>query len=379
MLEHLQLGQQAGIQILFEGVINNWTDSIIRAVTLKDGTSFFGNDPNAPKEAQQKIQSPLFAVSIRAFAQTDTEADTSSVIDSFAASITYNSKGTSNCLMPLIDNRYSFEHRVSDVMFRESHRLGMLLNTDELVTLLHFPSENIVSKKLYALTRKTKALPAIAKNKMFVLGENEHNSISEDVTVSVEDRLKHTHIIGATGTGKSTLLANLIKQDIANGYGVVLFDPHGDLVNDVMASTPEEKIKDVVLIDPSDTEYFVGLNLLQAYSEIEKEVLSSDLVVSFRRHATSWGDQMSAVLGNAILAILESSTGGTLHDLRRFLIEKEYRLQFLKEVTDPSVLYYWHKEYPLLKTNSIGPILTRLDAFLRPKSIRNMLIQKKWN
>jgi hypothetical protein len=136
-------------------------------------------------------------------------------------------------------------------------------------------------------------------------------------------------------------------------------------------------LPDVVLIDPSDGEYPIGLNILEAHSDIEKEVLSSDLVASFRRYATSWGDQMNAVLGNAIQAILENEEGGTLNDLRRFLIEKEFRQSFLKKVSEPSVLYYWQREYPLLKTNSIGSILTRLDTFLRPKSIRNMVIQRR--
>jgi hypothetical protein len=85
---------------------------------------------------------------------------------------------------------------------------------------------------------------------------------------------------------------------------------------------------------------------------------------------------MNAVFGNAVVAILENKQGGSLHDLRRFLIEKEFRQEYLKSVTDPSIVYYWQKEYPLLKTSSIGPILTRLDTFLRPKSIRNMVIQK---
>ena len=86
---------------------------------------------------------------------------------------------------------------------------------------------------------------------------------------------------------------------------------------------------------------------------------------------------MNSVLGNAVLAILESTQGGSLHDLRRFLLEKEFRQTILQTVTDVSVLYYWQHEFPLLKTTSIGPILTRLDTFLRPKSIRNMVVQKK--
>jgi len=86
---------------------------------------------------------------------------------------------------------------------------------------------------------------------------------------------------------------------------------------------------------------------------------------------------MNSVFANAILAFLESTEGGTLVDLRRFLIEKPFRDSFLKTVTDPNILYYWQKEFPILKSSSIGPILTRLDTFLRPKLIRNMVAQKK--
>ncbi len=376
VLERLLTNEQAGIQILFQPALNRWSESILRSVTMYDGTSFFADAPEAPKLALEKVQSPLYGVTIRTFAQSLELPDSFRILENISFSLMNGSKGAFNALAPLSTQRYDVETRIDDILYRTSHRLGMLLNVDELTTLLHFPSESIHSKKLFAATRKTKEVPAIAKGKPFLIGENNHNTIHTNVTFGIEERLKHTHIIGATGTGKSTLIANLILQDIEAGMGVVLFDPHGDLVDDIIARIPPERIDDVVLVDPSDSEYPIGLNILHAKTDIEKEVLSSDLVAAFRKHATSWGDQMNAVFGNAILAILESTKGGSLNDLRRFLIEKEFRNGFLKTVTDPSVLYYWHKEYPLLKTNSIGPILTRLDTFLRPKSIRNMVVQK---
>lgn len=344
---------------------------------MPDGSSFFNDDPNAPKVALEKVQSPLFGVTIRAFAQADTQAGSLGIVQKLSYAIMNASVSATNQLVPLPSEAYDFETRVRDICLRESHRLGMLLNADELTTLLHFPSESISSKKLFSSIRKTKEVPGIAKGKAFVLGENYHNGIAGKVTFGIEDRLKHTHIIGATGTGKSTLIANLITQDIEQGHGIVLFDPHGDLVDDVIASIPESRIQDVVLVDPSDSAYSVGLNILEAHSDVEKEVLSSDLVAAFRRYSTSWGDQMNAVFGNAILAVLENTEGGTLNDIRRFLIEKDFKKKYLKNVTDPSVIYYWEKEYPLIKTNSIGPILTRLNTFLRPRAIRNMVIQHK--
>lgn len=377
ILERLTKQEQAGIQVLFQPTLNNWKESMIRSVSMLDGTSFFIDVPEAPELAREKTQSPLYATSIRAFAQAEDLGQAEALLQRISTAIVSGSKGLSNELIPLSNPDYDFETRANDILYRESHRLGMLINRDELLTFLHFPSENIQSKKLYGSTRKTKETPTIAKDKAFVLGENMHDGEREIVSIGIEERLKHIHIIGATGTGKSTLISNLVLQDISKGLGAVVFDPHGDLVDDIICRIPENRLKDVVLVDPADTEYPIGLNILEAKTDIEKEVLSSDLVASFRKHATSWGDQMNTVLGNCILAILESTEGGTLHDVRRFLIEKEYRNRFLKNISDPSVQYYWQREFPLLKTNSIGPILTRLDSFLRPKSVRNMLAQKE--
>lgn len=377
VLERIQEGEQAGMQILFQPTCNQWSESMRRSVTMYDRSSFFVDVPEAPQLAQEKTQSLLYAVSIRAFAQSETLEDAGAILQKLNHATIAASKSNYNHLIPLVHEGYDVHQRIEDILFRQSHRLGMLLNSDELCTLLHIPGDSIQSKKLYASSRTTKATPAIALNKDYVLGTNTHAGTTTEVTVSIEDRLKHTHIIGATGTGKSTLIANLILQDIRAGHAVILFDPHGDLVDTVCAHMPEDRISDVVLIDPSDIEFPVGINMLQAHSDTEREVLSSDLVASFRKFATSWGDQMNSVLGNAIIALLESPQGGTLHDLRRFLIEADFRKKVISTITDPSIKYYWLKEYPLLKTNSIGPIITRLDTFLRPKSIRNMVIQKK--
>jgi len=157
---------------------------------------------------------------------------------------------------------------------------------------------------------------------------------------------------------------------------VGVLDPHGDLVEDILASIPPERIGDVVLVDPSDEEFSVGFNILSAHSDLEKTLLASDLVSVFQRLSTSWGDQMGSVLQNAILAFLESSERGTIADMRRFLVDTQYRAQFLKTVSDPDVVFYWKKTFPQLTGNrSIGPVLTRLETFLSPKSIRYMVSQ----
>jgi excisionase family DNA binding protein len=169
----------------------------------------------------------------------------------------------------------------------------------------------------------------------------------------------------------------MIVQDIEAGNGLAVLDPHGDLIDQVIARVPEERIQDVVLFDPSDEAYPVGFNILSAHSDLERNLLASDLVSVFKRLSTSFGDQMTTVLGNAILAFLESNEGGTLADVRRFLVEPAFRERLLATVQDSEIVYYWQKEFPLLTGKPQGPILTRLDTFLRPKVIRYMVSQKE--
>src|ERR1051326_7696874 len=143
-----------------------------------------------------------------------------------------------------------------------------------------------------------------------------------------------------------------------------------------MARLPAARYKDVVLFDPSDEGWPIGMNVLQAHSEIERTLLASDLVAIFRRLSTSWGDQMHAILAQAIQTLLEANAGGTIADLRRFLVDTEFRRAFLASVEDEETIFYWTKQFPLLKGRPESPILTRLDAFLRPRLIRNIVTQK---
>lgn len=377
IFENLHDGELGMIQILFSGAINPWAPSIIRSVTGQKGESFFENAPEMPKLALEKTSSPLFAVTIRVLAGGDTAANADLIFKKVANALLQNSISDSNSLIPLLDKEYDFDTSVEDIALRQSHRVGMLLSCNELVNFVHFPSSSVASNKLERDIKRTKAAPSITEGHQFKLGINYHQGKEKLVSLSAAQRLKHTHIIGATGTGKSTFLLNSIIQDIEQGNGIAVLDPHGDLIESILSYIPENRIDDVLILDPADSEFPVGFNILSAHSEIEKEILSSDLVAVFRRLSTSWGDQMNSVFANAIIAFLESDQGGTLADLRRFLVEKSYRDQYLKTVKDSNIVYYWQKEFPILRSGSIGSILTRLDTFLRPKLIRNMVAQKK--
>ena len=142
-----------------------------------------------------------------------------------------------------------------------------------------------------------------------------------------------------------------------------------------MARVPDNRIRDVILFDPADEMFPIGFNILQANSDTEKNFLASDLVATFKSYSTSWGDVMDSVLANAVLAFVESTRGGTLFDLKRFLVEKEFRREFLETIQDEAVRYFWTNEFPMIAARTQSSVLIRLDSFLRQKLIRNIVCQ----
>lgn len=372
-MSELQPEELALFQVLFQPVQHHWAQSAWKAITDGKSQATFSNRPDLTIRAQDKFASSLYAVVVRIATKAEDFDRAWQIARELAFSLRTFTDLKGNALIPLHNEEYSFEAHYDDVPLRQSHRSGMILNTEELTGFVHFPSSAVQSVKLRREVERTKPAPAIS-NPVLVLGENRHLGKSVTVGLTLEQRFRHCHLAGVTGSGKSTLLFNLIRQDIEQGRGVGVLDPHGDLIDRLLAIIPPERINDVILFDPSDPTHTVGFNLLSAHSEAEKALLASDLVSVFERHSTSWGDQMNSVLRNAVLAFLESSQGGTLLDLRRFLLEPSFRVDFLATVNDMEVFYYWSKAFPQLTgTKSLGPILTRLDTFLSPKPIRHAL------
>jgi hypothetical protein len=376
-LSELRQGEFGLFQVLFQPAQHPWAKSITRSVARADGTPFFVNRPELAEAAESKVSKPLYAAVVRILVKSQRQERTLRIACDLSGSLRVFADPSGNQLIPLSNEDYAFEEHIEDVLRRQSRRSGMLLNSDELIGFVHIPSNDVRSTEFKRDAGNTKRAPSpVHHTSGVLLGQNVHARESKEVRLNPEQRVRHTHIIGASGTGKSTLLFNLISQDIQNGEGVALLDPHGDLIDRVLGMIPPHRIDDVILVDPSDEQFSVGFNVLSAHSDLEKNLLASDLVSVFERLSATWGDQMGSVLSNAIHVFLDSSRRETLAELRRFLIEPSFRAEFLKTVEDPALLYYWQKAFPQLAGNkSIGPVLTRLDTFLGPKPIRYMVSQ----
>jgi hypothetical protein len=292
--EELGEGEVGVFQVLFQVVRNPWQESILRAVTDWEGRSFFADAPEMLSLAREKVSQPLFAAAIRVAAQSSRYGRAWELARTIGSGLLQFSDQRGNELIPLANDDYPDDLHEEDLVFRRTHRSGTILNLGELVGLAHLPSASVRSEKLLRERKRTKGAPAIASGHKLKLGENTHAGKTQAVTLSSEQRVRHTYVVGASGTGKSTLLLNLIIQDIENGEGVAVLDPHGDRIEQILGYIPEKRFSDVVLLDPSDEAYPIGLNILSAHSELEKNLLSSDLVAVFRRLSTSWGDQMTS-------------------------------------------------------------------------------------
>jgi hypothetical protein len=195
-----------------------------------------------------------------------------------------------------------------------------------------------------------------------------------------DERRRHLYIVGQTGTGKSTLLLNLIAQDIKRRAGLALLDPHGDLAEAVLMHYPKPRTGDLVYLNPADAERPIGFNPLSAVPEDLKPIVADGVVSAFRHvWPDSWGPRLDYILTNSIRALLDVP-GATLLMLPRLLIDETFRLHLVEQhVADPVVRSFWLNEYAGYSDNfrieAVSPIQNKIGKALIEPRLRNMLAQ----
>lgn len=215
-----------------------------------------------------------------------------------------------------------------------------------------------------------------------LLGQAEQRGERFDVPLSERDRATHINIIGASGMGKSTLMHNLIHQNIEQGKGVAVIDPHGDLIRDVLkASIEAEREQDVVLFTIRDEQYPIGLNLLAPIPGLSGDVISSHaLSVLKKMFADSWSETRMETVLDAALRALQFVPGSTLQDIPLLLLDSAFRASVLPQVKDLDTVDYWVNTYePLSKGQKVQiaqPITNRIRRFYRDPIMRRIVCQE---
>ncbi|MDD2354237.1 MAG: type IV secretion system DNA-binding domain-containing protein [Patescibacteria group bacterium] len=199
--------------------------------------------------------------------------------------------------------------------------------------------------------------------------------------IKTDDRRRHMYLIGKTGMGKSTVLENMIVDDIRAGFGVAVVDPHGDLAEKVIEYIPTHRIKDIVYFNPSDIDYPIAFNVVEQVEPHLQHLVASGLIGVFQKlWADSWGPRLEYILRNAILAILDFP-GSTLLGVVRMLSDKNYRKRVVANIKDPVVKAFWEKEFSgyadKFASEAVSPIQNKVGQFLSSSLMRNIIGQAK--
>jgi len=195
-----------------------------------------------------------------------------------------------------------------------------------------------------------------------------------------QDRLGHIYCIGKTGVGKSTLLENMAISDIQKGKGLCIIDPHGDIAENILNYIPEERIRDVIYLNPADIKQSIGFNPLKSIHPDHQHLVASGLISTFKKiWAESWGPRMEYILRFSLLTLLEYRHA-TLLDIQPLLTDQYFRNGILMRIKNQHILEFWRNEFekysPALKAEAIAPILNKIGLFRASIPLRNIVGQK---
>jgi hypothetical protein len=195
--------------------------------------------------------------------------------------------------------------------------------------------------------------------------------------IKTADRRKHNYILGKTGAGKSTLIANMAIDDIRKDRGIGIIDPHGDFCDTIMEFIPKRRINDVVYLEPFDLTHTFALNVLEVHNKEQKDLVSSGIVAIFKKiYVDSWGPRLEYILRNIIITLLEVE-GTTLVDILRIIGDAGYRKRIVEKIQDPVIKSFWDNEFARMpdsmKAEAVSPIQNKVGQFVSAKMIRNIV------
>ncbi|MBI4057990.1 type IV secretion system DNA-binding domain-containing protein [Candidatus Microgenomates bacterium] len=356
-----------------------------------------------------------FIVGVRLLSVGESLDQAKRLLDNLAGSFGAFSIGESNSLIPDKPLFFNAKKFTEAIVTRAPHPLprSQVLTVDELATLWHLPQEVLGSIPTISWGGKLAGeapedLPVVATRqalqaglpvatrqegeKSLPAGPTADGQVRQDINffartefkgkptvfgIKRVDRRRHIYLIGKTGSGKSTLIANMAINDMRNGEGVAVIDPHGDLSEILLNYVPSFRINDVVYLDAADRDHPFRLNLFEATDVVQHDLIASGVVAIFYKlYYYTWGPRLEYVFRNAILTLIEYPNA-TLVDVPRLLTDREFRQKVVEKLDDPVLINFWNKEYEgmgeKLQSETISPILNKVGQFVSSPLIRNII------
>lgn len=262
----------------------------------------------------------------------------------------------------------------------------MILNSEELATIYHFPSEHINTPGIRWFLAKRAPAPANLPKEGLALGKNIYRGEEKMVRLKEKDRRRHVYSIGMTGTGKSTLFEYMALQDIREGRGVAVFDPHGEMIEHILYKIPKSRAEDVIYFNPSDTARPMGLNLLEWKTKEQKDFLVQEAIQIFYKLFDPTGQgfigpQFEHWMRNAALTLMEHPNGGTLIEIPKLFTDDGFREQRIRAISDPVVKAFWTQQMAKTadfhKSEMYNYFISKFGRFMTNMTMRNIIGQAK--
>ena len=319
----------------------------IRVKNEKSSGSITPQDQEVVNALEAKASQNNFEVNIRLVSSGATQERAEAILSEMESTFSQFNAPNLNYFSEDRERMRQITYEFSFRLFDDKRKI--MFSTEELASIFHLPLSGSRLPKIKWL--KTRAAPAPwGMNDGIVLGINEYRKQETIVRLAREDRRRHLYVIGQTGTGKTTLLQELIRQDIENGEGVCVIDPHGDLVDSALSNIPQDRWEDVILFDPTDLERPLGLNMLEYNPNFpeQKTFIIDELINIFNKLydlKTTGGPMFEQYTRNALLLLMDfPEFGYTLMDVPRILADKGFRSQLLARTNNIVVKNFWEKE-----------------------------------
>jgi len=339
---------------------------------------------------QKKIEQQTLQTAIKIAVSTKDQLHSRLLLEAIGASFNSISQSHGNSLE--LKRIHLFKQHFLKTMKKRNffRSKNQHLSVDELATLYHLPNEklSVIPNIAWGKTLKGEPpenLPVVnantpekEKDKINIFAETTFKNSSEKYGVKQIDRRRHMYIIGKTGTGKSTLLANMAINDLKNNKGLAVIDPHGDLVEILLDFIPSHRINDVIYFNPADTDArIVKMNLFEGENLAHRELIASGIISIFHKlYGYSWGPRLEYILRNALLTLLSAKTA-KLSDVIKLLTNDKFRKKIVDQLEDPVLKNYWLNEYnqlsDRLRSESISSILNKIGQFVSSPLIRNVI------
>lgn len=397
VLAKMREGEGAVIQVLIQPTSGKWRSlgrSYI-AKTKKDEANpekaSFKIDPKSLEAIEQKTSKPGFNAVVRLVVSAGTDEEAKMHLDNLLTSFGQFA-GDNNHFTKVKFPWFTKKLFMMDFIYRYFPVFNFMLwpqysvlNSDELATIFHLPNKSVETAHIYWLNAKRAPAPSQIPTTGLYLGKSRYRGVERPIYISDEDRRRHIYVIGKTGTGKSQLLEEMIVQDIKNGKGCAVVDPHGDLIDGVLARIPPERAEDVIYFDPSDTDRPMGLNMLEAKTEEQKHFVVTSIVgLMYKLYDPMKtgiiGPRFEHAIRNAMLTVMVEP-GNTFVEVVRVLTDSTFVQELLPKLQDPIIRRYWTDQIAQTadfhKSEVLDYIVSKFGRFVTNKLMRNIIGQSE--